>query len=109
MDKAQRGVAISDGGAGIEDWLRANFPRVEAVILDFYHVAGYLSEWAKVLHPDEAEARDVAKAWCHRLKYEGGQVVLADVKGIDVSGRSEPVREAHRVLLVYFGNQVHRM
>ena len=109
MDKAQRWVAISDGGAGIESWLRANFPRVEAVILDFYHVAEYLSEWAKVLYPDEAEAQDVAKAWCHRLKHEGGEVVLADLKGIDVSVRSATVVDAHRVLLVYFGNQVHRM
>jgi len=109
MDGAQRWVAISDGGAGIEDWLRVNFARVEAVILDSYHVAEYLNEWAKVLHPDEAEARGVAKTWCHRLKHEGGPVVLADLKGIDVSGRSATVQEAHRVLLVYFGNQVHRM
>jgi hypothetical protein len=109
MDKAQRWVAISDGGAGIEDWLRENFPRVEAVILDFYHVAEYLSEWAKVLHPDEAEAKDVAQRWCHRLKHEGGDAVLADLKGVDVSARSATVQEAHRVLLVYFGNQVHRM
>jgi hypothetical protein len=35
MDRADRWVAISDGGAGIEDWLRDNFPRVEAVVLDF--------------------------------------------------------------------------
>lgn len=109
MDKAQRWVAISDGGAGIEAWLCENFPRVEAVILDFYHVAEYLSEWAKVLHPDEAEAKDVAKTWCHRLKHEGGDVVLRDLKGINVSVRSATVQEAHRVLLVYFGNQVHRM
>lgn len=109
MDKVQRWVAISDGGAGIEAWLSENFPRVEAVILDFYHVAEYLSAWAKVLHPDEAEATDVAKAWCHRLKHEGGDVVLRDLKGIDVSSRSVTVQEAHRVLLVYFGNQVHRM
>lgn len=109
MDKAQRWVAISDGGAGMEDWLRANFPRVEAVILDFYHAAEYLSEWAKVLHPDEAEATDDAKAWCHRLKHEGGDVVLAELRQIDVSVRSEAVQEAHRVLLVYFTNQVHRM
>lgn len=109
MDRAQRWVAISDGGAGIEDWLSENFPRVEAVILDFYHVAEYLSEWAKVLHPDEDEAHDVAKRWCHRLKHEGGEVVLSELKGIDVSGRSATVQEAHRVLLVYFGNQVHRM
>jgi hypothetical protein len=109
MGRAQRWVAISDGGAGIEDWLRENFPRVEAVILDFYHAAEYLNEWAKALHPDEAVAQDVACTWCHRLKHEGGAVVLADLRRIDVSSRSEIVREAHRVLLVYFTNQVHRM
>ena len=109
MGRAQRWVAISDGGAGIEDWLRLNFPRVEAVILDFWHVAEYLNEWAKALHADEAAAQDAAHAWCHRLKHKGGEVVLADLRRIDVSGRSETVREAHRVLLVYFTNQVHRM
>jgi hypothetical protein len=109
MDKADRWVAISDGGAGIEDWLRLNFPRVGAVILDFYHVAEYLGEWSKVLHDDELEARESAGRWCHRLKHEGGAVVLADLKRIDVSDRSETVQEAHRVLRVYFTNQVHRM
>jgi hypothetical protein len=110
MDRAERWVAISDGGAGLEDWLRANFPRVEAVILDFYHAAEYLGEWAKVLHPDdEEEARRVAGQWCHRLKHEGGEAVLRALGEIDVSGRGATVREAHRVLLVYFGNQVHRM
>jgi len=110
MDRAERWVALSDGGAGLEDWLRTNFPRVEAVILDFYHAAEYLGEWAKVLHADdEEEAQRVAGRWCHRLKHEGGEVVLAGLKGIDVSGRGTAVQEAHRVLLVYFGNQVHRM
>jgi hypothetical protein len=109
MDGAQRWVAISDGGAGIEDWLRTNFPRVEAVMLDFYHVAEYRSAWAKVLHPDEDEAQDVAKTWCHRLKHDGGEVVRRELERIDVSGRSASVRDAHRVLRVYFQNQVHRM
>lgn len=110
MDRARRWVAISDGGAGVEDWLRSNFPRVEAVILDFYHAAEYLGGWAKVLHPeDEAESSRVAGEWCRRLKHEGGGAVLRSLRGVDVSGRSPAVREAHRVLLVYFGNQVHRM
>jgi hypothetical protein len=109
LDRADRWVAISDGGAGIEDWLRVNFARVEAVILDFYHVAEYLNEWAKVLHPEATEARAAASTWCHRLKHDGGEAVLADLKPIDVSDRSDAVREAHRVLLVYFENQVHRM
>lgn len=109
MDRATRWVAISDGGVGIEDWLRENFPRVEAVILDFWHAAEYLCEWAGALHADEAEAQEAAQAWCHRLKHEGGAVVLSALRRIDVSRRSESVQEAHRVLLVYFGNQVHRM
>jgi len=110
MDQAARGVAISDGGSGIEDWLRENFPRVEAVILDFYHAAQHLCEWAKVRHPeDEATAARVAYPWCHRLKHEGGPAVHAARRGVDVSGRRAPLREAHRELLVYFDNQVHRM
>src|SRR5439155_22976787 len=78
MDRAERWVGISDGGAGIEDWLRQNFPRVEAVILDFYHAAEHLNDWAKALHPGDPEAaRPFVTPWCHRLKHEGGAVVQA--------------------------------
>jgi len=85
MDRAERWVAISDGGAGIEDWLRANFPRVGAVILDFYHAAEHLCAWAEVLNPDEAQAERAGAAWCHRLKHEGGRVVLDALRAIDLS------------------------
>src|SRR5947209_483882 len=78
MDRAQRWVALSDGGAGIEEFLRANFPRVEAVILDFFHAAEHLGDWAKALHPDDpAAAEQLAGAWRHRLRHEGGRAVLA--------------------------------
>jgi hypothetical protein len=110
MDRAQRWVAISDGGSGIEDWLEANFPRVGAVILDFYHAAQHLCDWLKALHPaDEGAVQRLSAQWCHRLKHAGGAVVLAALKQMDVSGRSEAVQEEHRQVLVYFENQVHRM
>ena len=110
MDDAQRWVAISDGGSGIEDWLAENFPRVSAVILDFYHAAQHLCEWVKVMHPDDEETiRRQCAAWCHRLKHEGGAVVLDALRQVDLSGRGARVQEEHRKLLVYFANQVHRM
>jgi len=109
MDRAERWIALSDGGAGIEDWLRRNFPRVEAVILDFYHAAEHLCDWAKVLHLQESEGGRVGRAWCHRLKHEGGAAVLAALREVNVSRRSAEVQEAHRQLLGYFENQVHRM
>lgn len=110
LERAERWVAISDGGAGLEELLGSHFPRVEAVILDFFHAAEHLSEWAKALHPDDApEAERVAGEWCHRLTHEGGAAVLSGLREVDVSARSAAMRETHRELLVYFANQHHRM
>ncbi len=109
MDAARRWVAISDGGAGIEDWLRTYFPRAGAVIPDFWHAAQHPSEWAKALHPDDAaEATRVAAEWCHELKHEGGAAVLEGLRARTV-GRRPAAKEAHRQLVGYVGNQVHRM
>lgn len=110
MDRAQRWVALSDGGAGLEDFLRTHFPRVEVVILDFYHAAEHLGEWAQAQHPEDAVAAEaLAEQWCHRLKHEGGAAVQAALRELDMADRSAAAREAHRQLLVYLANQGHRM
>lgn len=110
MDRAQRWVAVSDGGAGIADFLRANFPRVEAVILDFGHAAAHVAAWAQALHPDDAGAAERRKgAWCHRLKHEGGAAVRAALAALDSGGWSAGQQEAQRALVGYVRNQAHRM
>jgi hypothetical protein len=110
MDRADRWVALSDGGSGVEDWLTRNFPRVEAVVLDFYHAAEHLGEWAKAVHPgDAAAAGRMAGAWCGWLKREGGVSVLGALEGLDRRGLGLAARQAHQALLTYFTNQVHRM
>jgi hypothetical protein len=109
MDRAERWIALSDGGAGLEDWLRMNFGRVEEVILDFYHVSEYLAELAKVWHGAETEAAKTQyKHWAHRLKHEGGGAVLKEFRELKSPNR-RALRECHRTTLVYFENQVHRM
>jgi hypothetical protein len=110
MDRAQRWLALSDGGSGLEDFLRVNFPRVEAVIADFYHVAEYLGKLAKALHPgQEAEAAAWLQGWCQRLKAEGGVAVLAALRALDLSGASPAARAVHAEVVTYFENQSHRM
>lgn len=110
MDRAERWIALSDGGSGLEDFLRVHFPRVEAIILDFYHVAEHLNDFAKVWHArDEAAATAVATTWCHQLKHEGGGAVQATLQALDLRGRTAAVREAHRQLTGYFAHHVHRM
>lgn len=109
LNRAQRWIALSDGGSGLEDFLQTNFPQVEAVILDFYHVAEYVAKLAKALNPGDDAA---TKAWrdqtCDRLKTVGGAAVLDDLRALDVKGRraARPVRDE---VVRYFENQVHRM
>jgi len=109
MDQAQRWIALSDAGAGIEDFLRVNFGRVEAVILDFYHAAEHLGELGRALYPGDDALREAwLDRWCHRLKHEGGEVVLGALRALPVEGR-EAARTVLAEVLGYFENQVHRM
>jgi hypothetical protein len=109
LDRAEVWVAITDGGAGLEDFVRENFPRVEAVILDFYHAAEYLAKLAAALFPtNDVAALDQTKAWSRVLRDEGGHAMIAvlenwawpSVKGVP-GVRAE--------VLGYFRNQVDRM
>lgn len=108
-DETEQQIAISDGGAGLEDFFRVNFPRAVCII-DFWHVKEYLVELASACFGADETAR---KKWldeqCHRLKHEGGAAVLQVLEALDVRRRSTAVRESHRVTTQYFRNHVHRM
>jgi hypothetical protein len=109
LDQAETWVAIADGGAGLEDFLRMNFPRVEAVILDFYHAAEYLAKLAQALLPDDEEAaREQTRAWSRILRDEGGVVMIAVLEEWDWPTR-KGVAAVREEVLTYFRNQVHRM
>jgi hypothetical protein len=109
LDRAEVWVAVTDGGGGLEDFVRLNFPRVEAVILDFWHAAEYLAKLAAALHPtDERAAREQAKQWSRLLRDEGGEVLIAALENREwPSAKGLGVVRAD--VLSYFGNQVHRM
>jgi hypothetical protein len=109
MDRADRWIGLSDGGMGLEDRLKENFPRVEAIILDFFHPAERLTGLARLLHPkDEGRAEDQARRWCQLLKDAGGAVLAAVLREWDWP-RLKGLKEAVEDLLVYLGRQAHRM
>ncbi len=109
MDQAERWIAISDAGSGVEDMLKSNFGRVEAVILDFYHVSEHLGDLGRALNPsDEAARKEWLDHWLHRLKHEGGGVILDALRSLPPDGR-ESVRKVHGEVTGYFENHVHRM
>lgn len=109
MDRAECWIAISDGGAGLEDWFQSNFGRVDAVILDFYHASEHLADLAKAWHGPGGEAAETQhKDWAHRLKHEGGETILRELRKLQLPDRSG-LREVWQATVGYFENQVHRM
>jgi hypothetical protein len=109
IGQAQRWIALSDGGSGLEDWIRLHFDRVEAVILDFYHASEHLGDLAKACHgtgTEEAEAQH--RQWAHRLKHEGGAALVEELRSLMLPAR-ESVQAVWRTTVSYFDNQVHRM
>jgi hypothetical protein len=108
MDRADRWIGLSDGGAGLEDRLRENFPRVEVIILDFFHPAEKLTGLARQLHPeDEGQAEDQARRWRQLLKEEGGAVLGSVLREWDWP-RRPGLCEAADELIGYLERQAHR-
>jgi hypothetical protein len=109
MGQAQCWIAISDGGAGLEDLLRAHFGRLDAVILDFYHASEHLGDFAKAWCGGDAAAAEAAHAaWAHRLKHEGGPAILQWLEGLDLQANPR-ARPAWEEIVTYFRNHRHRM
>lgn len=109
MDQADVWVALSDGGNGLEHLLESSFPRVEAVILDFFHAAEYLGKLAKAVHPhDETAAKTLTATWAKLLRDEGGHTMIAVLEEWD-GPRTNAVRTVLEEVLTYCRNQCERM
>src|SRR4029077_1517724 len=103
-------IAVTDGGNGLEEALQRHLADNLTTILDWYHAAEHLCDFAKVRYAREEEAR---ARWQHEAKgilYEqGGEALLAYLQAIELPpGPSAVVAEELRQLIGYFENNRHR-
>jgi hypothetical protein len=109
MDKAEVWIALTDGGNGLEEFVRRNFSRDPVLILDFWHASDHLTELGKVLYPSDEETRQrVVGEWCRTLKRAGGQQVVEILEALPVP-RKPAMQDKHAETLNYLRNNVHRM
>lgn len=112
IERADVVVALTDGGNGLENCLLdavAGLARDVEFVLDFHHASDHLREFARALHPeDDAQRQERTDTWCHVLKHEGGERLLADLESLDLAGTSPAVRETHRGVTGYLRNNLHR-
>lgn len=115
VDQADRVVALTDGGAGLENCLVGTLSGLAqeiVFILDFWHVSDHLQQFANVLPGDDQQRRETVGAWCHQLKHEGGRRLLEELEDserLDLAGATPAVRESHRSLVGYLRHNLHRM
>lgn len=108
MDRADVWIGLTDGGNGLEEFVRKNFPRDPVLILDFWHAADHLLEVAKLLYPDDEEARQaLVTEWCHTMKHEGGQRIVEVLREYPLP-RKKAVLEKHAEVVNYLSNNLHR-
>lgn len=107
-DEAEQQIALSDGGNGLEEFMRQNFPKATC-ILDFWHAKEYLVELSQACF---GEGTEEGRAWldrhCHQLKHEGGAATLASLEASDLSQRTT-LQETYQRVTNYFRNNLHRM
>jgi hypothetical protein len=114
LERADVVIGLTDGGNGLQEALQEEVfaglsQRIE-LILDFFHASEHVHGFVELLHPrDEAAAKQRGDEWCRTLKHAGGEALLRELEGLDLSGRSRETRESHRQLCNYFRNNLHRM
>jgi hypothetical protein len=108
LSAAQKVIALTDAGNGIEAALRDNFWDDLLCILDWYHAAEHLHAFARCLHPKDAQA---SAAWAGQAKgllYEqGGTALLAHLRGL-AAPEDETAADEFRKLVGYFADNEHR-
>jgi hypothetical protein len=107
VDKAERWIALTDGGNGLEHWLDVYFP-LAIKILDFRHASEYLNDLAKKYRKG-AEAAALMTTWCHTMKHEGGAAILKVLEGLDRTAMSEEAQEKYDTATNYIRNNLERM
>jgi hypothetical protein len=110
--RADRVVALTDGGNGLENCLidvLSGQAREMVFILDFWHAAEHLREFANVWIAAEDARGSQVQAWCERLKHAGGRALLRDLEALELNGAPPAVVESHRQLLGYVQSNLHRM
>ena len=103
-------VAITDGGNGLEEALRRHLAEHLATVLDWYHAAEHLCDFAAVPYVRDETVRSARAHQAKGILYErGGEALLTHLHALALpSGMRVEVREGLRKLIGYFENNRHR-
>ena len=97
-------IAITDGGNGLEEALQRHLAESLRTILDWYHAAEHVCDFAKVWHGEDEAARRQWQTEAKGILYEqGGEALLSYLQALalpagSISAGAGGVAEADRLL-----------
>jgi hypothetical protein len=110
LGRADRVVALTDGGAGLESALGSHFGARVTFVLDFWHASEHLHKVSRAWHGEGASATSWAEEAVGVMRASGGAGLLEWLGTHGPPAEApESVGEAWRLLLGYVGGNVHRM
>lgn len=103
-------IAITDGGNGLEESLQRHLAENLQTILDWYHAAEHLCDFAKAWHGEDEASRRQWQSQAQGILYEqGGEALLTYLQALVLPAKaSVSTREELRKLIGYFSNNRHR-
>jgi hypothetical protein len=103
-------IAVTDGGNGLEEALMRYLAADLQTILDWYHAAEHLCDFANVWLGHNDPTREAWQQETKGILYErGGEALLAHLHAMELPPATSPeVREEFRKLVGYFENNRHR-
>jgi hypothetical protein len=103
-------IAVTDGGNGLEEALQRHLADDLTTILDWYHAAEHLCDFAKLWQARDDAAREQWQTQAKSTLYEqGGEALLSFLHAAELpADAAVEVHEELRKLIGYFENNRHR-
>jgi len=98
LEQAIETLSLTDGGPWIRNPILKHLKKLNAMLLDFYHLSEHVWDTAKVCWGDGKEAKTWASKQLHELKRLGGRPVLAAIDEAKKKLRAPAKQKALRLL-----------
>jgi hypothetical protein len=101
LEQALETLSLTDGGPWIRNQILKHLKRLNAMLLDFFHLSEHVWSTAKCCLGEGPEAGRWAEKQLHEIKHVGGRPVLAAIEQLGKKIRSPAKKESLRRLRRY--------
>jgi hypothetical protein len=101
LEKAQEALSLTDGGVWIRNQILKHLKKLDAMLLDFFHLSEHVWSTAKCCLGDGPEGKAWAQKQLHDIKHTGARSVLAAIEALNKTVRSKSKKESLRRLRQY--------